>query len=188
MAHRDIETEQFIHQLFLSWYSPLVRYAAGLTGSVQAAEDIVQQGFLALHDALLRDEAISNPKGWLLCVIRREACRLARRDRRNAEVLESTDELDKRPGGESDTALGSDELSRLMAVLTPREEEIILLRMQALRYREIASQLNISVNSVKTLLARALKKMRLEARGGGRARTLEELDDISEVDDIAQAL
>ena len=44
--------------------------------------------------------------------------------------------------------------------LAPREREVVLLRAQGLRYREIASQLGISSNSVGTLLLRAMRKMR----------------------------
>lgn len=47
----------------------------------------------------------------------------------------------------------------LLAVLSPREEEVLLLRLEAMKYREIADQLGISMNSVNTLLARALRKL-----------------------------
>jgi len=36
---------------------------------------------------------------------------------------------------------------------------VLLLRLEALKYREIAEQLGISMNSVNTLLARALRKL-----------------------------
>jgi RNA polymerase sigma factor (sigma-70 family) len=47
----------------------------------------------------------------------------------------------------------------LLSILSTREEEVLLLRLEALKYREIADQLGISVNSVNTLLARALRKL-----------------------------
>ena len=48
---------------------------------------------------------------------------------------------------------------RIREQITRREEEVLLLRLKALKYRRIAAQLGISPNSVKTLLARALRKM-----------------------------
>jgi RNA polymerase sigma factor (sigma-70 family) len=51
------------------------------------------------------------------------------------------------------------EIRSLLSVLSPREEEVLLLRLEALKYREIADQLGISINSVNTLLARALRKL-----------------------------
>ena len=49
----------------------------------------------------------------------------------------------------------------LLSVLSPREEEVLLLRLDALKYREIADQLGISMNSVNALLARALRKLQV---------------------------
>jgi RNA polymerase sigma-70 factor (ECF subfamily) len=51
------------------------------------------------------------------------------------------------------------EIRSILSVLSPREEEVLLLRLEALKYREIADQLGISINSVNTLLARALRKL-----------------------------
>jgi RNA polymerase sigma factor (sigma-70 family) len=50
-----------------------------------------------------------------------------------------------------------EDIRSLLSVLSPREEEVLLLRLESLKYREIASQLGISMNSVNTLLARALQ-------------------------------
>jgi RNA polymerase sigma factor (sigma-70 family) len=52
----------------------------------------------------------------------------------------------------------------LLSVLSPREEEVLLLRIESLKYREIAEQLGISINSVNTLLARALRKLQQARR------------------------
>jgi RNA polymerase sigma factor (sigma-70 family) len=51
------------------------------------------------------------------------------------------------------------DIRNLLSVLSPREEEVLLLRLEAMKYREIAEQLGIGVNSVNTLLARALRKL-----------------------------
>jgi len=54
---------------------------------------------------------------------------------------------------------GRTDVRNLLSVLSPREEEVLLLRLETLKYREIAEQLGISINSVNTLLARALRKL-----------------------------
>ncbi len=54
---------------------------------------------------------------------------------------------------------GPTDVRDLLSVLSPREEEVLLLRLETLKYREIAEQLGISINSVNTLLARALRKL-----------------------------
>jgi RNA polymerase sigma factor (sigma-70 family) len=47
----------------------------------------------------------------------------------------------------------------LLSLLSRREEEVLLLRLEAMKYRKIADHLGISMNSVNTLLARALRKL-----------------------------
>jgi RNA polymerase sigma factor (sigma-70 family) len=54
---------------------------------------------------------------------------------------------------------GPKDVRNFLSVLSPREEEVLLLRLETLKYREIAEQLGISINTVNTLLARALRKL-----------------------------
>ena len=56
------------------------------------------------------------------------------------------------------------EIDGLLSVLTRREAEILQPRVKPMRYGEIAECLGISVNTVKTLLARATCKMQEAAR------------------------
>jgi DNA-directed RNA polymerase specialized sigma24 family protein len=56
-------------------------------------------------------------------------------------------------------SLEYDDVAKILSQLSPREQEVMLLRMESLKYREIASELGISINSVATLLARALRKL-----------------------------
>jgi DNA-binding CsgD family transcriptional regulator len=56
------------------------------------------------------------------------------------------------------------EATKLLSVLTSREQEVVMLRMEDMKYREIACALGISRNSVNTLLARALRKLQVAAR------------------------
>ena len=52
-----------------------------------------------------------------------------------------------------------DDINGRLSVLSRREAEVILLRMQAMKYREIGSQLGISSKTVGTLLTRAIQKL-----------------------------
>ena len=136
---------------------------------METAEDAVQDAFRQLFMALIQGSKVENAKAWTLSVIRREISRRHRAELRRSESLEPTEVLDLRPTLDSrtDSALETGELTRLLAVLSAREEEVLLLRMQGFRYREIASALHISLNSVKTLLARALRKLHDNATAAG---------------------
>jgi RNA polymerase sigma-19 factor, ECF subfamily len=140
--------------LFDRWYMTLVRYALRTTANYGVAEDLAQETFMELYQALRAGKNIEHPKAWMLCVLRRSISR-SMQDR---ALYEQLDELEI--AGNTVTELPDIlDIRCLLSVLTPREEEVLLLRLEALKYREIADQLGISTNSVNTLLARALRKL-----------------------------
>ncbi len=159
----EAEATKLVDELFASWYSALVHYAVRSTGHLELAEDLVQQVFMLLYKDLRAGKEIENPKGWTLCVLRREIHKQVRIH--SKESLEPIEALDMLTSGEDAGShrVDSEDLTRLFSVLTRREEEVILLRLQSLKYREIAGQLGISTKSVNTLLARALRKLQQAA-------------------------
>jgi RNA polymerase sigma-70 factor (ECF subfamily) len=172
------EASELVRSLFDRWYPALLRYALRATGSLQVAEDLVQETFMLLYRAVREGQKIENPKGWTLCVVRRQIGKQMRRSWREVGLDESMDVLETLPAGRVDPAeFEDDRTTRLFSVLTRREEEVILLRMQAMKYREIGAYLGISPNSVNTLLARALRKLQKaahkNAEGESVAHTLE---------------
>jgi RNA polymerase sigma-70 factor, ECF subfamily len=161
------EASELVHGLFGCWYPTLVRYALRATGSLEAAEDIVQETFMLLYKALREGQSIDNPKGWTLCVARRQIGKQRRSTARDIACRDSLEVLDHMPQGRLDwepPAPGLDEASGMLSRLSPREGEVLLLRMQAMKYREIATHLGISPNSVNTLLSRALQKLQKAVR------------------------
>jgi DNA-directed RNA polymerase specialized sigma24 family protein len=81
-ARRDA-AKDLVAALFTQWYGPMVRYACRATGVFAAAEDLVQASFTELYRALLEGTAVANPKGWILCVVRREIVDRIREERRH---------------------------------------------------------------------------------------------------------
>ena len=156
------EAAQLLTDLFETWYPSLLRYAYRLSGSLQLAEDVVQEAFLELYRGLAEGACIENPRAWTLTVARRGIFRRVRNHRREGTRI-SMEELESTAAGrvqpDADRLLFGD-VARLFSVLSPREEEVLLLRMEALKYSEIGARLGISANSVTTLLSRALKKLR----------------------------
>ena len=133
-----------------------MRYAWRATGDFGAAEDIAQEAFLALYREFRRGTEIHNARAWVLCVVRRKIVKSVR-----ARTWDSLDEVESLPAPEPDVEI--DSVTSLLSVLSPREEEVLLLRLSALKYREIAERLSISPNSVNTLLARAIRKLQKAA-------------------------
>jgi RNA polymerase sigma factor (sigma-70 family) len=165
-----------VTELFSSWYLFLVRYALRDTGSFDMAEDLAQETFYELYKSLRSGKTIDYPKAWTLCVLKREMNRRLK-DRSRYDPL---DEMDF-AGGVTPEFSVVDDLQSLLHVLTRREGEVLLLRLESLKYREIADQLGISINSVNTLLSRALKKLQLATGSPNLRKSLKEKSHVSEV-------
>ena len=163
---QESEAQQFVTGLFESWYPWLVRYARGIAGSVELAEDAAQEGFCSLYSALVKGQTIENPKAYTFCVVRRQVAKKFNLTKHETELICKSlvqPEAD-------DGFFVEDEVQRYFAVLTSREEEVVLLRLQAMKYREIAQALGISRSSVNTLLARAVRKLRKAMDAGAELR------------------
>ena len=165
----ETDATDVVTALFDRWHTPLIRYAVRSMASFDLAEDLVQDAFMELYQALRAGKDIAHPKAWTLCVLRRAVSRqLQSRDRH--EQLSEFDLKRVCPNEGVDVLV----IQELLSLLSRREEEVLLLRLEAMKYREIADHLGISMNSVNTLLARALRKLQKGAtakrpisKGGG---------------------
>jgi RNA polymerase sigma-70 factor (ECF subfamily) len=164
---------ELVDDLFNSWSPFLARYALRVMRSSAVADDVVQEAFLALYRDLRAGKRIENPKAWTLGAVRNQIRKQIRYWHQHSEDLVGADNLDLLAAEPRwpDISAGEDDPGPIpTGVLTIREEEVVLLRLQSFKYREIASQLGISDKSVCTLLARALKKLQAAASHVSRPR------------------
>ncbi|MCC6263255.1 MAG: sigma-70 family RNA polymerase sigma factor [Bryobacterales bacterium] len=168
------QASELVHALFSSWYPTLVRLVIRDAGSLEAAEDAVQETFIALYHALREGQQIENPKGWSLRVARRQISRSWREpeNRLHHESLHILEYLPQGRAGQGEPSLENDAVATMLDLLSQRESEVLLLRLQALKYKEIAEQLGISPNTVNTLLLRALKKLQQAAKSEGMTKAV----------------
>lgn len=151
------DATHLVTALYDRWHMSLVRYALRTTENYEIAEDLVQDTFIELYQALRSGKNVEHPKAWTLCVLRRAVSRQMR-DRIHLEQFEEGLVAEETVSNMPEFFEVYD-IRALLSVLSPREEEVLLLRLEAMKYREIADQLGISMNSVNTLLARALRKL-----------------------------
>jgi RNA polymerase sigma-70 factor (ECF subfamily) len=164
-----------VDELFDSWYPHLVRYAARLTGQRASAEEIVQDTFLDLYKALRAGQTVRQPKAWTMAVVRHKASDCRRQPW--LEPLDGDHDVTADWSDDVHTAIDCQRVRTHLCLLSVREEEVLMLRLQSLKYREIAESLGISINSVNTLLARALEKMQ-NAFASDRARSVRRAADV----------
>ena len=67
----ESDAADLVTALFDRWYMLLVRYALRTTANYELAEDLAQDTFMQLYQALRAGKNIEHPKAWTICVLRR---------------------------------------------------------------------------------------------------------------------
>lgn len=155
-------------QLFRAWYGRLADYAVRVVDSRDAAEDVVQNVFIAMwrgRESLPDAEMVS---AYLHRAVRNRALNHVRDSRRALRTTSTTeDEPGIEPSIETELQIADLDaaLQRALHSLAPRTREVFLLsREHELTYAAIASTLGISVKTVETLMGRALRALRASLR------------------------
>jgi len=153
------EEKPTLRQVFATEESALLRYAHGLVGQRETAQDLVQDAFLKLHTHW---EQVVNPRAWLFRSIRNLALNHLRDHRRETPIDSSHEWQSTAPDPEQ--ALGRLEaigtLQLLVAELDPDERALIALKYHDhLKYDQISQRTGLSVGNVGYKLHHALKNL-----------------------------
>ena len=150
-------------EIFNKYYLPLYQFAGRFVNDAQKAEDIVQEVFVRLWTNRKDLRITSSLKSYLYVSVKNNAINCLRREKR----LQFTEDF---------------AVSHIHFLTTPEEQVIedelvtavqkaiarlprrcrlvyLMKRYDGLNYQEIADILNISVNTVKTQMKRALKNL-----------------------------
>ncbi|WP_167020675.1 sigma-70 family RNA polymerase sigma factor [Chitinophaga sp. Cy-1792] len=156
VAHGD---QAAFTQLFNAWYPYLDSHIFRVTGCKQLTEEIVQDVFLKIwhnRSALLD---VKQFKPYLLVVSRNHAINALQKKAREFSALERYSIENGQPADAAEPDADLYELiDEAIDQLSPRQKEIYLLhRHQRFTYQQIAAQLNISRETVKTHLETATR-------------------------------
>ena len=153
-------------QLVERYRDRYARYAARMLGSVDAAEDAVQDAFVRAYDQLAQCKDPDKFVGWFFLILRNR-CFAERRRNRTSASLEAANEVaavDRADGG-AESAERRRALQLALLELTPDQREVFVLKhVEGLSYFEIAERLSTSVPSLKMRMHRAYDKLRYELR------------------------
>lgn len=161
---RALETDKTrgIRLLFERYYHPLVIYGNRILYDRNKAEDTVQEVFVRLwEDNYLRKITASNLASYLFTAVR-NTC-ITHNTRK--DILRHPVELsDIDIPVEAFTSVDEERVERVMreiAQLPPRTRQVVeCIMLKGLKYKETATELNISVNTVKFLLKEGTQKLR----------------------------
>jgi RNA polymerase sigma-70 factor (ECF subfamily) len=159
---------EWLEEVFREHYVELCAFVFGYVASDDAAEDIVQDLFLAIWESPDRWKETGKSPRFLLYVAARNRAldyiKFRRVRERHAENVAET------PAHTPATAVENlarqevqQALDNAIASLPERAREIFLLsREEGLTYREIAERLELSIKTVETQMSRSLKRLRSE--------------------------
>jgi RNA polymerase sigma-70 factor (ECF subfamily) len=155
-----------LDQLLRAYWTPLLRYARSITGSLDSAQDILQDVFARLwrhRDTLDIRNGVSP---YLYRMVRNQALTTIHTDlaarTREARWVADFSVITNASSNEGARAVDASEMRaalwRALDGVPPRCREIFLLSWEhGLSYAHIASMLDISVPTVRNQMSRAVK-------------------------------
>jgi len=138
----------------------LYRYALGMLGRPEAAEDVLQEVFLALARSRGGRRCIRSVRAYLFVMLRHE---IWRRLRRNAPVESAVDPIRifERPGPRGLPEGAVADIESALARLPAEQREVIMLKVyQAMTFPEIADVIGVSANTAARRYRYALDRLR----------------------------
>lgn len=159
LSQAGIEEKPTLRQVFDAEESALLRYAYGLLGQRETAEDVVQDAFLKLH---AHWEEVTHPRAWLFRCTRNLAFSHLRDHKRETPMDPDREWESASPDPEQTLgkleAIGT--LQLLIAELHEDDRALISLKYHdGLKYDQISQRTGLSVSNVGYKLHHALKNL-----------------------------
>lgn len=149
--------------LFGELRSPLLRYLHSLGLPAGDGEDIAQDAFIALFRHLCEGKPRDNLRAWVFRVARNLALKRIQQAGASAEVSSDAIAAAVDPSANPEQRVVSSQQERavrgVIAALSAMDRQCLQLRAEGLRYREIATVLDISLGAVAASLSRTLTKV-----------------------------
>lgn len=158
-----------LESLFNQFYRPLVMYAYQYLDRLDEAEDLVQDVFVKLweRDSLLLVE--SRLYAYLYTTVK-NACinKLGGTKKINYQSLRGLDDMaDEQPLDEDAWAVYIQQVKAEIDKLPPKTKHIFkAIVLDRRKYKDVALEMGVSTNTVKTSLARALYRLRIMFKDG----------------------
>jgi len=161
--------EHAFKTLFEKYYRPLCAYIRSYTPDFDTAEEIAQRTFVKFWNKREEIEIHTSVKSYLFKMGYHSFLKTIRQKNKQTNLLEelkykALEEEEQRP--ENDLQAATERLKKIIETLPPRCQEVLRLKMQGFKYKEIAEQLNISIKTVEAQMRIAFNKIRDDFKDG----------------------
>lgn len=142
--------------IVIRYESKLLRFLTGLVGSVEVAQELCQDTFLAAYQALPRTEGDMRLSAWLHTIALNRARSHHRRKKFKVFVPIEDHDIQSNEPDVSDAIAGSEAVQRTLSRIPRQYAEVLLLQITGgLSCREMGHILSCSEGAVKVRLMRA---------------------------------
>jgi RNA polymerase sigma-70 factor (ECF subfamily) len=168
---KDVQPlRQQVEELYVTLRAGLCRYLMSCGLDIARAQEATQDVFLRLYTTLRDGGTVEDPKGWVFRVAHNLAADVMRSPGRRGALEESAafDVADDARSAEEELIARQQmaQFREILAGLPARQRQCMELRMQGMKYREIAQVLGIDISTVGELLSRAMRRFRKKDRCG----------------------
>lgn len=153
--------------LFEKYYYALKGFSTKFIDRNDICDDIVQDAFIVLWKNREQIKNISALKSYLYTIVR-NSCLTYIRDKKSKSVIDDKIKILESESFFEETIIEEEvysEVYKAIKGLSPQARKIVILSMNGLTNPEIAEDLQVSVNTVKTLKKVAYKKLREQLKG-----------------------
>ncbi len=156
-------------QLFERYYDRLVAYITTYTNDKIQSEDIVQQAFINLWEDKSKLDETKSPRAYLYAISYNRYIDSIKNAKKQEKLLNQIWEHALRDRIQEDTETLEKRIQKMKQVidsLPPKCKEIIHMnKIQGVKYKEIATEMGISVKTVESQMRIAFTKIREAFKG-----------------------
>ncbi|WP_223704998.1 RNA polymerase sigma-70 factor [Flavobacterium potami] len=153
--------EAYYKELFYSLYPRLVSYSYTFVKDNFLAEEVVENVMLQLWENRIKFEKINDVKSYLYTMVRNSSLLALKKEQKVVELDHKlSDEAADFDFNILEEELYSDLIDALNSLPEKCKEVFELSCLEGMKYKDIAEQLNISVNTVKSQRARAIELLK----------------------------
>lgn len=166
LINLKLEKPRALKELFDVYYVPLCIYALKYCDSFSQAENIVQDLFVKFWDKKIYLKLENQIAPYLYKAVKNNALKIVKKNSKyRFETIENrANDLifeEKYDPFFSDKDVNKEKLHQTIETLPNKSKEVFkAIVLGDLKYKEVALELGISVNTVKTHYSRALKQLR----------------------------
>jgi RNA polymerase sigma-70 factor (ECF subfamily) len=164
-----VDARQQFGEALIGQLPGLRRYARALIGNFAQADDLVQD---CIERALRQGDRLREPQrlaGWLRSILHNLYIDEIRRRRARGTEKDIADHIDdfavSSPPADGGAAI--DFVRAMNSLSTEHRQVLLLVGLEDMNYREIASELDIPIGTVMSRLARARERLRSALDEGG---------------------